>query len=157
MSNKKNQIMLYDLIFILQGPIQILDLQKRGTRAGHLSHLPTVCQRVLWRHHHLHQHYQHYQCPLSSQMEPDQVNKTLIYLMLCLYYTSVCFCVSMCKWKCISVLSPETTAPLSSTQGSLTPLSPPGLSVTIPDQLLHTCKLQPVIFKGQMDNYIVGS
>ncbi|XP_078016797.1 protein GREB1 isoform X2 [Epinephelus lanceolatus] len=42
----------------------------------------------------------------------------------------------------------ETAAPLTSSQGSLTPLSPPGLSVTIPDQLLHTCRLQPVIFKG---------
>ncbi|XP_034535215.1 protein GREB1 [Notolabrus celidotus] len=42
----------------------------------------------------------------------------------------------------------ETAAPLSSSQASLTPISPPGLSVTIPDQLLHTCRLQPVIFKG---------
>ncbi|KAK1891864.1 GREB1-like protein [Dissostichus eleginoides] len=39
----------------------------------------------------------------------------------------------------------ETAAPLSSSQASLTP---PGLAVTIPDQLLHTCRLQPVIFKG---------
>uniref|UniRef100_A0A8C2WQ69 Growth regulating estrogen receptor binding 1 n=1 Tax=Cyclopterus lumpus TaxID=8103 RepID=A0A8C2WQ69_CYCLU len=48
---------------------------------------------------------------------------------------------------------PETlstlSAPLSSLQGiPLTLLSPPELSVTIPDQLLHTCRLQPVIFKG---------
>ncbi|XP_033931630.1 protein GREB1 isoform X1 [Pseudochaenichthys georgianus] len=42
----------------------------------------------------------------------------------------------------------ETAAPLSSSQASLTSLSPPGLAVTIPDQLLHTCRLQPVIFKG---------
>ncbi|XP_039650428.1 protein GREB1 isoform X1 [Perca fluviatilis] len=42
----------------------------------------------------------------------------------------------------------ETAAPLSSSQGSLTPLSPAGLSVTIPDELLHTCRLKPVIFKG---------
>ncbi|KAI4830882.1 hypothetical protein KUCAC02_002483 [Chaenocephalus aceratus] len=41
----------------------------------------------------------------------------------------------------------ETAAPLSSSQASLTSLSPPGLAVTIPDQLLHTCRLQPVIFK----------
>ncbi|KAF3832454.1 hypothetical protein F7725_026119 [Dissostichus mawsoni] len=34
----------------------------------------------------------------------------------------------------------ETAAPLSSSQASLTP---PGLAVTIPDQLLHTCRLQP--------------
>ncbi|XP_029353746.1 protein GREB1 [Echeneis naucrates] len=43
---------------------------------------------------------------------------------------------------------PETAASLSSSQGSSTPLSPPGLSVTVPDELLHTCRLQPVIFKG---------
>ncbi|XP_029132994.2 protein GREB1 [Labrus bergylta] len=43
---------------------------------------------------------------------------------------------------------PETAVPLSSPQGSSTPISPPELSVTIPDQLLHTCRLQPVIFKG---------
>ncbi|XP_071400513.1 protein GREB1 [Centroberyx affinis] len=42
----------------------------------------------------------------------------------------------------------EAAAPVSVSQGSLTPLSPPGLSVTVPDQLLHTCRLQPVIFKG---------
>lgn len=34
------------LFLILQGHIQMLDHQKRGTRAGHLSHLPTVCQRA---------------------------------------------------------------------------------------------------------------
>ncbi|XP_041645948.1 protein GREB1 [Cheilinus undulatus] len=43
---------------------------------------------------------------------------------------------------------PEIAAPLSSPQGSLTPISPPELSVMIPDQLLQTCRLQPVIFKG---------
>uniref|UniRef100_A0A3B3ZCM8 Uncharacterized protein n=1 Tax=Periophthalmus magnuspinnatus TaxID=409849 RepID=A0A3B3ZCM8_9GOBI len=37
---------------------------------------------------------------------------------------------------------------LSSSQGSLGSLSVPGLSVTVPDQLLQTCRLQPVIFKG---------
>ncbi|KAK7913337.1 hypothetical protein WMY93_013548 [Mugilogobius chulae] len=37
---------------------------------------------------------------------------------------------------------------LSSSQGSLTSLSVPGLSVIVPDQLLQTCRLQPVIFKG---------
>ena len=37
----------------------------------------------------------------------------------------------------------------SSSQGSSTPLSPPELSVTVPDQLLQTCCLQPVIFKGE--------
>ncbi|XP_069029884.1 protein GREB1 [Embiotoca jacksoni] len=42
----------------------------------------------------------------------------------------------------------ETMALQSSSQGSSTLLSPPGLPVTVPDQLLHTCRLQPVIFKG---------
>nr|XP_020445501.1 LOW QUALITY PROTEIN: protein GREB1-like [Monopterus albus] len=42
----------------------------------------------------------------------------------------------------------ESAALLSSSQRSSTPLTPPGLSVTVPDQLLHTCSLQPVIFKG---------
>ncbi|XP_026149596.1 LOW QUALITY PROTEIN: protein GREB1 [Mastacembelus armatus] len=42
----------------------------------------------------------------------------------------------------------ETAAVLITSQGSSTPLSPPGLSVTVPDQLLQTCSLQPVIFKG---------
>ncbi|XP_049574225.1 protein GREB1 isoform X2 [Syngnathus scovelli] len=36
----------------------------------------------------------------------------------------------------------------SSSQRSLSTLSPSGLSVAVPDQLLHTCGLQPVIFKG---------
>uniref|UniRef100_A0A8C7N9H8 Growth regulating estrogen receptor binding 1 n=1 Tax=Oncorhynchus kisutch TaxID=8019 RepID=A0A8C7N9H8_ONCKI len=31
---------------------------------------------------------------------------------------------------------------------SSNPHSPPGPSVTVPDQLLHTCRLQPVIFRG---------
>uniref|UniRef100_A0A8C4IM31 Growth regulating estrogen receptor binding 1 n=1 Tax=Dicentrarchus labrax TaxID=13489 RepID=A0A8C4IM31_DICLA len=50
-----------------------------------------------------------------------------------------------------SVKTPPSSSALSTlsvSSGSLTPLSPPGLSVTIPDQLLHTCRLQPVIFKG---------
>ncbi|KAM4602925.1 protein GREB1 [Polymixia lowei] len=42
----------------------------------------------------------------------------------------------------------EAVAPLNVSQGSLTPMSPPGLSIPVPDQLLHTCRLQPVIFKG---------
>ncbi|KAM3626089.1 uncharacterized protein V6R79_022341 [Siganus canaliculatus] len=42
----------------------------------------------------------------------------------------------------------ETAASLTTSQGSSTPLSPSGLSVTIPEQLLHTCRRQPVIFKG---------
>ncbi|XP_028258212.1 protein GREB1 [Parambassis ranga] len=42
----------------------------------------------------------------------------------------------------------ETTAMQTSMQGSSTPVSPPGQPVTVPDQLLHTCRLQPVIFKG---------
>lgn len=72
--------------------------------------------------------------------------------MLCVSCSSLCLCVNSVY---ISLLSPETTALLSLLQGSsLTPLSPPGLSVTIPDQLLHTCRLRPVIFKGQMTNCI---
>ncbi|XP_014892841.1 protein GREB1 isoform X3 [Poecilia latipinna] len=42
----------------------------------------------------------------------------------------------------------ETTAVQSSSRGSASQLSPPEVSVTVPDQLLHTCRLQPVIFKG---------
>uniref|UniRef100_A0A3Q1JAU4 Uncharacterized protein n=1 Tax=Anabas testudineus TaxID=64144 RepID=A0A3Q1JAU4_ANATE len=42
----------------------------------------------------------------------------------------------------------DTAALLSSSQGSSAPLSPPELCVTVPDQLLHICRLQPVIFKG---------
>ncbi|XP_015799122.3 protein GREB1 [Nothobranchius furzeri] len=43
---------------------------------------------------------------------------------------------------------PETAFLQSSTRGSSIPLSLPELSVTVPDRLLHTCKLQPVVFKG---------
>ncbi|XP_076011605.1 protein GREB1 [Genypterus blacodes] len=39
----------------------------------------------------------------------------------------------------------EAAAPVSLPKRSSTPVSPP---VTVPDQLLHTCRLQPVIFKG---------
>ncbi|KAM6942963.1 protein GREB1 [Xenentodon cancila] len=42
----------------------------------------------------------------------------------------------------------EVASHQSSSQGSSTPLSPPELSVTVPAQLLQTCRLQPVIFKG---------
>ncbi|XP_075906544.1 protein GREB1 isoform X2 [Nelusetta ayraudi] len=42
----------------------------------------------------------------------------------------------------------ETTTQLSPPQGSPSPLSPPARLVTIPDQLLNTCRLQPIIFKG---------
>uniref|UniRef100_A0A3P8RZ11 Growth regulating estrogen receptor binding 1 n=1 Tax=Amphiprion percula TaxID=161767 RepID=A0A3P8RZ11_AMPPE len=45
-------------------------------------------------------------------------------------------------------LSTSTVALQTSSLASSTPLSPPGLPVTVPDQLLHTCRLQPVIFKG---------
>uniref|UniRef100_A0A3B4WAB6 Growth regulating estrogen receptor binding 1 n=1 Tax=Seriola lalandi dorsalis TaxID=1841481 RepID=A0A3B4WAB6_SERLL len=44
--------------------------------------------------------------------------------------------------------SSSALSTLSMSSGSSTPLSPPGLSVTVPDELLHTCRLQPVIFKG---------
>ncbi|XP_051795824.1 protein GREB1 [Acanthochromis polyacanthus] len=42
----------------------------------------------------------------------------------------------------------ETVALQTSSLASSTPLSPPEVPVTVPDQLLHTCRLQPVIFKG---------
>ncbi|XP_047218501.1 protein GREB1 isoform X2 [Girardinichthys multiradiatus] len=42
----------------------------------------------------------------------------------------------------------ETTSLQSSLQGSSSQLSPPEVSVTVPNQLLHACRLQPVIFKG---------
>uniref|UniRef100_G3PV51 Growth regulating estrogen receptor binding 1 n=1 Tax=Gasterosteus aculeatus aculeatus TaxID=481459 RepID=G3PV51_GASAC len=52
-------------------------------------------------------------------------------------------------WSPESSSNSQSETLLSLLQGSsLTPLSPPGLSVTIPDQLLHTCRLRPVIFKG---------
>uniref|UniRef100_A0A8C6KAW2 Growth regulating estrogen receptor binding 1 n=1 Tax=Nothobranchius furzeri TaxID=105023 RepID=A0A8C6KAW2_NOTFU len=44
--------------------------------------------------------------------------------------------------------SSALATPSSSTRGSSIPLSLPELSVTVPDRLLHTCKLQPVVFKG---------
>uniref|UniRef100_A0A8C7L2E9 Growth regulating estrogen receptor binding 1 n=1 Tax=Oncorhynchus kisutch TaxID=8019 RepID=A0A8C7L2E9_ONCKI len=43
---------------------------------------------------------------------------------------------------------PDHAPPESMSQGSSNPHSPPGPSVTVPDQLLHTCRLQPVIFRG---------
>ncbi|XP_061670351.1 protein GREB1 isoform X3 [Syngnathoides biaculeatus] len=42
----------------------------------------------------------------------------------------------------------DASATLSSSQRSSATLFPTGLSVAVPDQLLHTCGLQPVIFKG---------
>uniref|UniRef100_A0A8D3CFA5 Growth regulating estrogen receptor binding 1 n=1 Tax=Scophthalmus maximus TaxID=52904 RepID=A0A8D3CFA5_SCOMX len=48
---------------------------------------------------------------------------------------SVCVCVCVCV--CVF-----------SSQHSSTPLPLPELPVTVPDQLLHTCRLQPVVFKG---------
>ncbi|XP_045065103.1 protein GREB1 [Coregonus clupeaformis] len=43
---------------------------------------------------------------------------------------------------------PDHAPPESVSQGSSHPPSPPGPSVTVPEQLLHTCRLQPVIFRG---------
>ncbi|XP_038864763.1 protein GREB1-like [Salvelinus namaycush] len=43
---------------------------------------------------------------------------------------------------------PDNASPVSLSQGSSNSPSPPGPSVTVPDQLLHTCRLQPVIFRG---------
>ncbi|KAL3992815.1 general transcription factor 3C polypeptide 1 [Sarotherodon galilaeus] len=42
----------------------------------------------------------------------------------------------------------STTAQQGSSQWISTPLSPPEVPVIVPDQLLQTCRLQPVIFKG---------
>ncbi|XP_038158170.1 protein GREB1 [Cyprinodon tularosa] len=42
----------------------------------------------------------------------------------------------------------EATSLQSSSRGSSSQLSTPEVSVAVPDQLLHTCRLQPVIFKG---------
>lgn len=50
---------------------------------------------------------------------------------------------------------PETTTQLSPPQGSSSPLSPPARSVTIPDQLLNTCRLQPIIFKGSDSRFML--
>uniref|UniRef100_A0A3B5BGM7 Growth regulating estrogen receptor binding 1 n=1 Tax=Stegastes partitus TaxID=144197 RepID=A0A3B5BGM7_9TELE len=50
-----------------------------------------------------------------------------------------------------TVKTPPSSSALTTSTSSLassTPLSPPGLPVTVPDQLLHICRLQPVIFKG---------
>ncbi|KAJ0002226.1 hypothetical protein NQD34_002022 [Periophthalmus magnuspinnatus] len=44
--------------------------------------------------------------------------------------------------------SPQLIVAQNTNGGSLGSLSVPGLSVTVPDQLLQTCRLQPVIFKG---------
>ncbi|XP_031684978.1 protein GREB1 isoform X2 [Oncorhynchus kisutch] len=43
---------------------------------------------------------------------------------------------------------PDNAPPVSLSQGSSNSPSPPGPSVTVPDQLLHTCRLQPIIFSG---------
>uniref|UniRef100_A0A3Q2E344 Growth regulating estrogen receptor binding 1 n=1 Tax=Cyprinodon variegatus TaxID=28743 RepID=A0A3Q2E344_CYPVA len=45
-----------------------------------------------------------------------------------------------------AVKSAQTS--VSSSRGSSSQLSTPEVSVAVPDQLLHTCRLQPVIFKG---------
>ncbi|KAL2098575.1 hypothetical protein ACEWY4_005055 [Coilia grayii] len=47
----------------------------------------------------------------------------------------------------VSGTRPDNGAPVSVSQGSSPPL-PPGESVTVPDFLVQTCKLQPVIFTG---------
>nr|XP_029506134.1 protein GREB1-like [Oncorhynchus nerka] len=43
---------------------------------------------------------------------------------------------------------PDNAPAVSLSQGSSNSPSPPGPSVTVPDQLLHTCRLQPIIFSG---------
>uniref|UniRef100_A0AAZ3Q2R6 Growth regulating estrogen receptor binding 1 n=1 Tax=Oncorhynchus tshawytscha TaxID=74940 RepID=A0AAZ3Q2R6_ONCTS len=44
--------------------------------------------------------------------------------------------------------STDNAPAVSLSQGSSNSPSPPGPSVTVPDQLLHTCRLQPIIFSG---------
>lgn len=55
-------------------------------------------------------------------------------------------------WFKVSLLlmSPDSAAP-----GITSTPSPPRLSVTVPDQLLHTCRLRPVIFTGQVAPHFV--
>lgn len=65
------------------------------------------------------------------------------------------FCVRVCVGcQCgvsdCSLLSPDGVVP-----GITSTSSPPGLSVTVPDQLLHTCRLRPVIFTGQAAPHFV--
>nr|XP_046164856.1 protein GREB1-like isoform X2 [Oncorhynchus gorbuscha] len=47
---------------------------------------------------------------------------------------------------------PDNAPAVSLSQGSSNSPSPPGPSVTVPDQLLHTCRLQPIIFSGVLQN-----
>lgn len=65
-----------------------------------------------------------------------------IYIHIYTLYTSVYKVVDLC-W------CPDCAALPKPSQSLTTPPPPLGLSVTVPDQLLHTCRLQPVIFKGQ--------
>lgn len=67
---------------------------------------------------------------------------TNIYIHIYTLYTSVYKVVDLC-W------CPDCAALPKPSQSLTTPPPPLGLSVTVPDQLLHTCRLQPVIFKGQ--------
>lgn len=68
----------------------------------------------------------------------------------------LCF-VHSCEWcTCVSLwllMSSDAAAPLNSLAGITTTLSSPVLSITVPDQLLHTCRLRPVIFTGQEAPY----
>ena len=52
------------------------------------------------------------------------------------------------------VCCPEALAPPTVPQGSLLSLPSHGASVTVPDHLLQTCRLQPVIFNGMLMLFI---
>lgn len=76
----------------------------------------------------------------------------LALLYLCFVHGCV-WCKRVSLWL---LTSPDAAAPLSSSAGITSTLSPLGLSVTVPDQLLHTCRLRPVIFTGQTTPYVIG-
>lgn len=65
--------------------------------------------------------------------------------LLCTGVCGVSVCVSD-----FFLMSPDGAAP-----GIASTPSPPALSVTVPDQLLHTCRLRPVIFTGQAAPHFV--
>lgn len=72
----------------------------------------------------------------------------MTWFKVSLLCTGVCG-VSVCVSDCL-LMSPDGAAP-----GITGTPSPPGLSVTVPDQLLHTCRLRPVIFTGQAAPHFV--
>lgn len=99
-------------------------------------------------------------------MEPNQVNEWRFFIDECwnacerdtvtwfkFSIPTFVVCAQLCVMLvCVSewlLTSPDTAAPLNSSPDITAMLSPLGLSVAVPDQLLHTCRLRPVIFTGQ--------